>query len=316
MRWCSLAPGRLGALLPAPGGSVVVDVVAWGADRHRRVPADVDALVASPPGTAERLADALLADGGAATRQAATRPRLLAPLRAPNSLRDFLAYRSHAELGARRRGTEVPEAWEEMPVYYKGNRRSILGPGAVVPWPSYTRELDYECEVAAVVGRPGRDLTPARARGAVFGYTVMNDWSARDVQRREMSCWLGPAKGKDFATSLGPVLVTADEWDPDDHHEVTGTVDAQVWSRGSTAGRRWSFPEMLAWASRDEDLYPTDVIGSGTFGGGCGLDLGRYPAPGQSVAVTVEGLGSLDAVVGHPGGASSVEWAPPRTGFP
>jgi 2-keto-4-pentenoate hydratase/2-oxohepta-3-ene-1,7-dioic acid hydratase in catechol pathway len=180
-----------------------------------------------------------------------------------------------------------------MPVYFKGNRRSIVGPDEDVSWPSYTRRLDYEAEVAAVVGRGGRDLAPADAAGHVFGYTIMNDWSARDVQKDEMACGLGPAKAKDFATSLGPWIVTPDEWDPEGDHAVTVTVDGEVWSSGTTAGRRGTFGEMLSHVSQDEDLWPTDVLGSGTFGGGCGLDLGRWLEPGQDVVLRVEGLGSL-----------------------
>ena len=115
-----------------------------------------------------------------------------------------------------------------------------------------------------------------------------------------MSCWLGPAKGKDFATSLGPWVVTPDEWDPEADHAMTVSVDGQEWSRGSTAGRRWTFGQMLSWACRDEDLWPTDVIGSGTFGGGCGLDLDRWVQPGQTVVLSVEGLGSLASQVSSP----------------
>ena len=192
----------------------------------------------------------------------------------------------------------MPPAWDRIPVFYKGNRRSILGPQDEAPWPSYTDKLDYECEVAAVVGRRGRDLSAAEAEAYVFGYTVMNDWSARDVQRDEMSCWLGPAKAKDFATTLGPWLVTPDEWSPEDEHAMTVTVDGELWSTGSTAGRRWTFAEMLAWTSRDEDLWPTDVLGSGTFGGGCGLDLDRWLTPGATVTLEVEGLGTLTNRVG------------------
>lgn len=125
----------------------------------------------------------------------------------------------------------------------------------------------------------------------------MNDWSARDVQKDEMACWLGPAKAKDFATTLGPWLVTPDEWSPEDEHAMVVEVVGEVWSSGSTAGRRWTFGEMLAWASRDEDLYPTDVVGSGTFGGGCGLDLDRWLQPGQTVELTVDGLGTLTNTV-------------------
>jgi 2-keto-4-pentenoate hydratase/2-oxohepta-3-ene-1,7-dioic acid hydratase in catechol pathway len=309
VRWCSFTsatgagPARLGAGSGPddPGGGRVLDVGAWARSRSAETPVDLVDLVEASPGTQERVTDlvrAAPADGVGWVRSEDV--RLLAPLRAPNSLRDFLAFRDHVERGAARRGGAVPAAWDCMPVYYKGNRRSIVGPDEPVAWPSYTGALDYECEVAAVVGRPGRDLAPEDAGRHVFGYTIMNDWSARDIQRDEMSCWLGPAKAKDFATSLGPWLVTPDEWSPEDAHEMTVRVDGDLWSRGTTTGRRWTFGEMLAWVSCDEDLWPTDVLGSGTFGGGCGLDLDRWIAPDSIVTLRVEGLGELtNAVVGR-----------------
>ncbi len=303
MRWCSWAaedgaPGRLGALRERDGEEWLLDVASWAASREATAPNDLVELVEASEviqaKTTELVASATT-DSPGWLRPASV--KLLAPLRAPNSLRDFLAFRDHVERGAARRGTTVPEPWDRIPVYYKGNRRSISGDGDDVAWPSYTEKLDYECEVAAVVGRQGRDLTEEDARHTIFGYLVMNDWSARDIQRDEMACWLGPAKAKDFNTSFGPVLVTADEWDPEDDHEMTVTVDGEVWSRGTTKGRRWTFAQMLAHVSRDEDVYPTDVLGSGTFGGGCGLDLDRWLRPGQTVTLAVEGLGTLTNTV-------------------
>jgi 2-keto-4-pentenoate hydratase/2-oxohepta-3-ene-1,7-dioic acid hydratase in catechol pathway len=300
MRWCSWTSdeyggaGRLGALRQRDGEEWLLDVASWAASREAAAPADLVDLVEASEGTQHKVTELVetATDDSPGWLRPAT-VRLLAPLRAPNSLRDFLAFRDHVERGAARRGTSVPEPWDRLPVYYKGNRRSISGDGDDVAWPSYTEKLDYECEVAAVVGRAGRDLSEDAARDAIFGYLVMNDWSARDIQRDEMACWLGPAKAKDFNTSFGPVLVTADEWDPEDDHRMTVTVDGEVWSEGTTAGRRWTFAQMLAHVSRDEDVYPTDVLGSGTFGGGCGLDLDRWLAPGQVVTLTVDGLGSL-----------------------
>jgi 2-keto-4-pentenoate hydratase/2-oxohepta-3-ene-1,7-dioic acid hydratase in catechol pathway len=300
MRWCSWTgeatgyAGRLGAIRDRDGEDWLLDVASWAASREATAPADLVDLVEASEATQQRITE--LVDSAPADAPGWLRPasvRLLAPLRAPNSLRDFLAFRDHVERGAARRGTEVPEPWDRIPVYYKGNRRSISGEGDDVAWPSYTERLDYECEVAAVAGRAGRDWDEDEARAAIFGYVVMNDWSARDVQRDEMACWLGPAKGKDFNTSFGPVLVTADEWDPEAEHEMTVTVDGEVWSRGTTAGRRWTFGQMLAHVSTGEDVYPTDVFGSGTFGGGCGLDLDRWLAPGQTVTLAVDGLGTL-----------------------
>ncbi len=266
----------------------------WSRSRDAESPADLVDLVEASPGTQERVTDLVRSapeDGPGWIRPEEV--RLLAPVRAPNSLRDFLAFRSHVERGAARRGGEVPEAWDRIPVFYKGNRRSIVGPGELVPWPSYTAKMDYECEVAAVLGRGGRDVPADEAVSYVFGWTIMNDWSARDVQKDEMSCWLGPAKAKDFATTLGPWLVTPDEWSPEDPHAMEVVVDGETWSLGSTAGRRWTFAEMVAWASRDEDLYATDVLGSGTFGGGCGLDLDRWLPEDCTVTLRVDGLGEL-----------------------
>ncbi len=301
MRWCSWSAesggggGRLGALLTRDGEpGWLLDVGAWARSREAETPVDVVDLVEATSAVQVRVSELVsTARAGDDGWVRVGDVRLLAPLRAPNSLRDFLAFRDHVERGAARRGGEVPEPWNRIPVYYKGNRRSIVGPDVDVAWPSYSDRLDYECEVAAVVGRRGRDLSVGEAQSAIFGYTIMNDWSARDIQAEEMACWLGPAKGKDFATTLGPVLVTADEWSPDDDHAFTAVVDGEEWSRGSTAGRRWSFAEMLSWVSRDEDVWPTDVLGSGTFGGGCGLDLGRWLSPGQVVTLSVAGLGSV-----------------------
>jgi 2-keto-4-pentenoate hydratase/2-oxohepta-3-ene-1,7-dioic acid hydratase in catechol pathway len=300
VRWCSFTTTtggggpRLGAVVARDGVDRVLDVGAWARSRSAEAPADLVELVEASTGTQERVADLVRSapeDGTGWVR--VDEVAFAAPVRAPNSLRDFLAFRDHVERGAARRGTPVPEAWDRIPVYYKGNRRTVVSPGDVVVWPSYTERLDYECEVAAVVGRGGRNVAEDGAGAYVFGYTIMNDWSARDVQKDEMSCWLGPAKGKDFATSLGPWLVTPDEWSPEQPHAMEVAVDGEVWARGSTAGRRWTFTEMLAWASRDEDLWASDVLGSGTFGGGCGLDLDRWIGPDVVVTLRVEGLGEL-----------------------
>lgn len=195
-------------------------------------------------------------------------------------------------LGAARRGSAVPPAWERIPVFYRGNRRSVVGPGEQVSWPSYTEKMDFECEVAAVVGRGGRDLGVAEAPARVFGYTIMNDWSARDIQREEMSCWLGPAKGKGFATSLGPWLVTPDEWSPEQPHAMEVAAPARC-GRGA---RQRAALELR----RDARL---GVAGRGPAGerrarlrhvrGGCGLDLDRWIGPDVVVTLRVEGLGEL-----------------------
>jgi 2-keto-4-pentenoate hydratase/2-oxohepta-3-ene-1,7-dioic acid hydratase in catechol pathway len=218
--------------------------------------------------------------------------RLCAPVPRPASLRDFLAFEAHTRAGFARRGEPVPEAWYQMPVYYKGNHRSIVGPEADVRWPRYTERLDYELELACVIGRRGRDLDVAAAAEVIAGYTVMNDWSARDIQRAEMSVRLGPAKAKDFATSLGPYLVTPDELDPRNLRMVA-RVNGEVWSDGHSGTSRWTFPQMIAHVAQDEDVYPGDVFGSGTVGGGSGLELDRWLKPGDVVELEVEGIGIL-----------------------
>ena len=217
---------------------------------------------------------------------------LLAPLR-PASLRDFLAFEDHAKAGAARRGEELNPAWYRAPVYYKGNHRSIAGPGEDVVWPSWSERLDFEMELACVVGVRARDLDPAAAERAIFGYTIMNDWSARDVQRDEMAMRLGPAKSKDFATSLGPYIVTADEIDPRDGLRMTVRVNGEVWATASSAAMHWTFPEMIAHVSAGEDVWPGDVYGSGTAFGGCGLDQDRWIAPGDVVEMEIETIGVL-----------------------
>jgi 2-keto-4-pentenoate hydratase/2-oxohepta-3-ene-1,7-dioic acid hydratase in catechol pathway len=226
--------------------------------------------------------------------------RLLVPL-LPGSLRDFLAFEDHVKAGSARRGEPVPDAWYEAPSYYKGNHRSVFGPEEEIPWPPYTDELDYELEVAAILGGRGRDLDAGRAAQLVFGYTLMNDWSARDVQRKEMAVRLGPAKGKDFATSLGPCIVTADELDPSTLR-LTARVDGETWSDGSLGQAHWTFPQMIAHVSEGEDVWPGDVYGSGTFAGGCGLDLGRFLWPGAIVELEAEGIGVLRNRVGPKAG--------------
>jgi 2-keto-4-pentenoate hydratase/2-oxohepta-3-ene-1,7-dioic acid hydratase in catechol pathway len=200
----------------------------------------------------------------------------------------------------------VPPVWFEQPVFYFSNPAAILGPGDDVPISPGCEAFDYEVEVAAVVGRAGSDLTPAEAESHIAGYTIFCDWSARDVQQRESTVGLGPAKGKDGATSIGPVLVTPDELEP--HREGKGfrlrmraSVNGRDLGGGTWSDIHWSFGQMLAYASRGTRLLPGDAIGSGTVGTGCLLELSglhgseRYPwlRPGDVVTIEVEQLGAL-----------------------
>src|SRR5437588_319044 len=188
-----------------------------------------------------------------------------------------------------------------------GRVHALAGDGDEVAAPPGCTELDYELEVAAVVGRGGADLDPDTAQAGIAGYCVLNDWSARDIQRREMKLSMGPVKGKDFATSLGPVLTTPDELEPfrgDRAFELTMTasVNGREYSRASLDDIYWSFGEMLAYASRGTRLEPGDVIGSGTCGTGCILELSlvhgedAYPwlRPGDEVTLEVDQLGRIE----------------------
>ena len=223
---------------------------------------------------------------------------LLCPLDQCASLRDFLAFEDHVNLGAERRGGNVPEYWYEAPVYYKGNHRSWIDPGAECPWPPYTGYLDFELELAMIVGRGGRDISAEQAGEHIFGFSILNDFSARDVQMKEVSAWLGPAKGKDFANALGPCIITADEIGAEPDLEMICRVNGEEWGRGRSGSKHWSWAEMIAYVSQSEDILPTDVYGSGTPGGCCGLDLGRRLEPGDVVELEIEKIGVLRNTIG------------------
>jgi fumarylacetoacetate (FAA) hydrolase len=226
--------------------------------------------------------------GGGSAREHAEFPfedvLLRAPVINPPAVRDFMAFEEHVRNAGALRGRDVPAEWYEQPVFYFSNPAAIYGPEDEVPYPDGTSELDYELEVAAVIG----------ANGEIGGFTIMNDWSARDLQRREVKVGLGPAKGKDFATSLGPVVVTPDELDG-----TTGTMLARVngeeRSRGNLADMHFSWAEILAQAARNTYLRPGDILGSGTVGTGCILEHGdgRWLRPGDVVELEVEGIGVL-----------------------
>lgn len=213
---------------------------------------------------------------------------LLSPLPRPNSLRDFMVFEEHV----RNTTGEPPDVWYDRPIYYKGNPDSIHGPGTDVECPNYTDQLDYELEIAAVIGKKGRDIPAQEAGEYIAGYMVFNDWSARDVQMEEMQAMLGPAKGKDFANSLGPYLVTPEDFNVEGA-SMEARVNGEVWSRGSVGEMHHSYNEIIEHVSQSETLHPGDVLGSGTVGGGCGLELGKFLSVGDTVELEVEGLGVL-----------------------
>jgi len=264
-----------------------------------------------------RVLDLLEQDAMAAAERDLSRPvlelpvlladvRLLPPLEPP-SVRDFVTFEQHVEGIAQRFGGRIAPEWFAAPTFYFTNPHAMVGAHDDVPVPPGCQVLDYELEVAAVIGRAGRDLTPAQARDHIVGYAIFNDWSARDLQAREMAVQLGPAKGKDSATTLGPFLVTADELER--YRNAEGLLDLEMTvqvngietGRDTLANMAWTFEEMVAYASRGAWVRPGDVLGSGTCGSGCLAELwGRSgvedPPPlkvGDVVTMTVTGLGTV-----------------------
>jgi 2-keto-4-pentenoate hydratase/2-oxohepta-3-ene-1,7-dioic acid hydratase in catechol pathway len=231
---------------------------------------------------------------------------LRAPIPVPPTVRDFYAFEQHVKTARKRRGLEMDPDWYELPVFYFSNPYAVGGDGEPVAVPPGSEELDFELEVAAIIGRGGADLTPEQGEASIAGFFIMNDWSARDLQRREMKLSMGPVKGKDFATSLGPMLVTPDELDDARSARaydltMTASVNGREYSRASLAEIYWSFGEMISYASRGTRVSTGDVIGSGTCGTGCILELAlvhggeEYPwlRPGDEVVLSVDRLGSL-----------------------
>jgi fumarylacetoacetate (FAA) hydrolase len=236
---------------------------------------------------------------------------LRAPMPRPPSLRDGYAFRAHVEAARRNRGLEMIPEFDLFPAFYFGNHRNITGPGDVLVQDAHLDGLDYELEAAIVVGKAGKNLTIAGADDAIFGMTIMNDWSARGLQMQEMKLNLGPAKGKDFATSLGPWLVTLDELLPRTHKDANrgrvfdmpmrASVNGKPLSQGNMKDMTWTFAQILERASYGVELAPGDVIGSGTCGTGCLLELNggkgakaTWLKPGDVVVLEVDGLGRLE----------------------
>ena len=214
--------------------------------------------------------------------------QLRAPIPWPPSVRDFYAFERHVQSARAQRGLEMAPEWYRIPVFYFSNPAAILGPGDEIRFPAESSAWDYELEAAAVVG----------ADGGIAGFTVLNDWSARDLQKMEMAVGLGPAKGKDFATSLGPVLVTPDELG-DLRLEMVARVNGEERSRGNLGDMHWTWDQLVEHAGRDTRLVPGDVLGSGTVGTGCILEHGdgRWLRSGDVVELEIESIGVLRNVV-------------------
>jgi fumarylacetoacetate (FAA) hydrolase len=243
---------------------------------------------------------------------------ILAPVPNPTSCRDAYAFRQHVATARRNRHAEMIQEFDEFPVFYFTNHNSITGPGEIVCMPDHFNKLDFELEIAIVICKPGKNIKAAEADEYIGGYMIMNDWSARGLQMEEMKLNLGPAKGKDFATSIGPMLVTPDELEeykiliPNDDHvgnaynlSMKCSVNGTQVSEGNFGDMNWTFAEIIERCSYGVQLYPGDVIGSGTVGTGCFLELngtGKLSDPeykeqwlqeGDEVEMEIEGLGKL-----------------------
>ena len=257
------------------------------------------------------LARELAARNPEAARVALAEVTLLAPLPRPVAMRDGYAFRQHVATARRNRGLPMIEAFDQFPVAYFTNHQAVVGPGDLEVLPHHLRHLDYELEVAVVTGRPLENATLAEADEAIFGYMIMNDWSARELQMEEMALNLGPCKGKDFATGLGPWLVTKDELDLEVtpqgevlHARMTCEVNGRALSDGDASTMNWTFAQLLQRLSYGVRLHPGEVLGSGTVGTGCLLELNGskvtddlWLQDGDQVVMAVEGLGRLENTV-------------------
>ena len=229
------------------------------------------------------------------------RPALLKP----KSIRDFIAFEAHIKAIRAKRGLEVPEVWYRMPIHYRGNHLNVHAGGDIVPWPGYTDKFDFELELACVIGKKGINISEDDAHKYIRGYMIMNDWSCRDIQRDEMSGGLGPVMAKP-GPSFGPHLVTADELPDlanmrdmsDSGPLMRAYVNGELWSEGRFGAIYWSFAQMIAHISQDTWIYPSEVLGSGTVGTGCGAELDRWIQPGDIVTLAVEGIGELMNKIG------------------
>ena len=301
---------RLGALIE--GDQAIVDLHA------ARAEAAFGSMLALIEGGDDALDGArqIVADPPAEAVIDTATVRLLTPLPRPPQIRDCLCFEEHlvqaftvlrknraaaepdpeaALIEFEKQGLfQIPDVWYQQPIYYKANRLAVIGTGEDVPWPAYADVLDYELEFGFFMGKGGRNIPKDKARDHIFGYSIFNDISARDAQAIEMPGGLGPGKGKDFdgGNVIGPCIVTADELDPYDCTMIA-RINGEEWSRGHSGTIHWTFEDLIAHTSRSETLYPGEFFGSGTVGGGCGLELERYLSDGDIMELEIEGIGIL-----------------------
>lgn len=307
---------RAGAFIE--GDSRIVDLAAAHQQRHGDHAAELADILALIEGGDDALDKAMEAVKSAPETAILTRAdvKLRAPIQPPPQMRDCSCFELHLrqcysaarEMRAKAKGVEViadtgPSPAEQrildlfakQPIYYKANRFSVVGSEEAVIWPSYSRSMDFELEYGCYIKKLAKDVPAEKAGDYIFGYTIYNDFSARDAQSVEMIGQLGPAKGKDFDTgnAMGPCLVTADEMPNPYDLTMIARVNGEEWGRGNTSTMHWKFEDLIAYISRSETLYPGEFLGSGTIGNGCGLEAQRFLKPGDEVELDVEGIGVL-----------------------
>lgn len=222
-----------------------------------------------------------------------------APIDKIETYRDFYAHEKHVEIGFKKRGEKIPDAWYEIPAYYKGATSGFIGHESEILWPAYTDVLDYELELGMVIGLDGFNIKERDAHKHIFGFTILNDISARDIQKKEMQIRLGPAKGKDFCSIIGPVITTIDEFESSEPNLLmTAKVNGVEWSRGFSGDSQFSWAQMITHVAQDEWVKAGDLFGSGTVGTGCGLELDKWIKPGDILELEIEKIGKLINRVG------------------
>ncbi len=304
--YVSTSGPRLGAVL----GSKIIDLASAGASLGIELPSDILDLLEGGEGLLDQ-AKLVVSRAHAEAAYALDHDsvRLLSPVPRPPSMRDAYAFRQHVATARRNRGVPMIPEFDEIPIFYFTNHNAVMGEGEVRVRDMHLDRLDFELECAAVIGRRGRDLSPEEADDYIVGFAIMNDLSARGLQMHEMKLNLGPAKGKDFATAIGPWLVTKDEladWHVEGEQgerfdlKMTCKVNGVQVSEDSLANMTWSFAQIVSRMSYGVDIYPGDVVGSGTCGTGCFLELNgskitddQWLQDGDVVEMSIEGLGTL-----------------------
>jgi 2-keto-4-pentenoate hydratase/2-oxohepta-3-ene-1,7-dioic acid hydratase in catechol pathway len=277
---------RLGALM----GEQVLDLAAAASRLGQALPSTMQGLI---EGGQHAWQNARAVIAACPAEDLYPGPPLLAPLPRPLRLRDACLFLDHIEVAFAKAGMSFSEEFRRQIIYYNADNLHVFGTDSDVPWPKDSADRDYELEWACVIGTGGIDIAPDQAASHIFGYTIFNDWSARDLQMPFMQSHLGPAGGKDFANSLGPCIVTTDEIAAPYELAMTARVNGEIWSSGSTATMFHTFEDAIVRLSAGRRLFAGEVIGSGTVIGGCGFEIGRQLALGDVVELEVEGIGGL-----------------------